>query len=345
MAKPDGRIEKGQRLSTAISARAWNRAQDAADIVLGARPGVQAEAAVPIVPPYNTVLSRYTYTGKVWQPGCFGVLGSFVVNKPANTGELWNQTPVFSSPPNTSGDTFAIALEPIPHLGIGRVAIGGVCPARLKLNKFRWRYAIAWLANFDENGQPVENPYNSENAGEWRLQTFPFAGFKVVWHEKTQNDEYPVNDAWALIDLSSWHAQAIVLAKTTTGLPYNQSDPFSGTDDTIDTGLAQLYVSSTSATGIYVRVRNTFGEIGANKWVWLLNPFAVHGIDNLGQYLTSSENQLGFGRISRQMWTVIGVENKPLSLVNFTAVDGITRKAIGGSNVPGTVYVPGGTFG
>lgn len=42
MAKPDGRIEKGQRLSTAISARAWNRAQDAADIVLGVRPGVTA---------------------------------------------------------------------------------------------------------------------------------------------------------------------------------------------------------------------------------------------------------------------------------------------------------------
>lgn len=42
MAKPDGRIEKGQRLSTAISARAWNRAQDAADIVLGVRPGMTA---------------------------------------------------------------------------------------------------------------------------------------------------------------------------------------------------------------------------------------------------------------------------------------------------------------
>lgn len=46
MAKPDGRIEKGQRLSTAISARAWNRAQDAADVVLGVRPGVTAEAGV-----------------------------------------------------------------------------------------------------------------------------------------------------------------------------------------------------------------------------------------------------------------------------------------------------------
>jgi hypothetical protein len=42
MAKPDGRIEKGQRLGSAISARAWNRAQDAADIVLGVRPGVEA---------------------------------------------------------------------------------------------------------------------------------------------------------------------------------------------------------------------------------------------------------------------------------------------------------------
>jgi hypothetical protein len=42
MAKPDGRIEKGQRLASAISARAWNRAQDAADIVLGVRPGIIA---------------------------------------------------------------------------------------------------------------------------------------------------------------------------------------------------------------------------------------------------------------------------------------------------------------
>jgi transcription elongation factor len=42
MAKPDGRIEKGQRISSAISARAWNRAQDAADIVLGVTPGIAA---------------------------------------------------------------------------------------------------------------------------------------------------------------------------------------------------------------------------------------------------------------------------------------------------------------
>jgi hypothetical protein len=42
MARNDGRIEPGQKLSSAISARAWNRAQDAADVVLGVRPGAEA---------------------------------------------------------------------------------------------------------------------------------------------------------------------------------------------------------------------------------------------------------------------------------------------------------------
>jgi hypothetical protein len=40
----DGRIEPGQKISTALSARAWNRAQDAADLVLGQQYGAQAGA-------------------------------------------------------------------------------------------------------------------------------------------------------------------------------------------------------------------------------------------------------------------------------------------------------------
>jgi len=47
MARPDGRIEKGQRLSSAISARAWNRAQEAADRVLGVTPGFEVTQASP----------------------------------------------------------------------------------------------------------------------------------------------------------------------------------------------------------------------------------------------------------------------------------------------------------
>lgn len=44
MPRQDGRIERGQRLTSAISARAWNRSQDAADIVLGRQYGIQANA-------------------------------------------------------------------------------------------------------------------------------------------------------------------------------------------------------------------------------------------------------------------------------------------------------------
>jgi hypothetical protein len=54
MGRPDGRIEKGQRLATSISARAWNRAQDAADRILGANPGIQAP---PIRGPEVTYIS------------------------------------------------------------------------------------------------------------------------------------------------------------------------------------------------------------------------------------------------------------------------------------------------
>lgn len=66
MAKPDGRIEKGQKLSTAISARAWNRAQDAADIVLGVRPGIEAGSLATLrLPCVKAILRDKGYFGEV----------------------------------------------------------------------------------------------------------------------------------------------------------------------------------------------------------------------------------------------------------------------------------------
>jgi len=68
MAKPDGRIEKGQRLGSAISARAWNRAQDAADIVLGVRPGFSVpqttqHVARTIVPMQKSINNWFAVPG------------------------------------------------------------------------------------------------------------------------------------------------------------------------------------------------------------------------------------------------------------------------------------------
>ena len=44
--RADGRVEPGQRLSSGFSARAWNRAQEAADRVLGAVPGLYAGSPI-----------------------------------------------------------------------------------------------------------------------------------------------------------------------------------------------------------------------------------------------------------------------------------------------------------
>ena len=44
MARPDGRVEAGQSLKRAISAKRWNDLCDAADIVHGRRGGVTATA-------------------------------------------------------------------------------------------------------------------------------------------------------------------------------------------------------------------------------------------------------------------------------------------------------------
>lgn len=50
----DGRVEPGQKLSSAFSARAWNRAQDAADVVLGER--TRFGAGTPAGSPHRIVV-------------------------------------------------------------------------------------------------------------------------------------------------------------------------------------------------------------------------------------------------------------------------------------------------
>jgi len=47
MPRSDGRVRPGQKLDTAFSARAWNRAQDAADVVLGDRLAISVSDKIP----------------------------------------------------------------------------------------------------------------------------------------------------------------------------------------------------------------------------------------------------------------------------------------------------------
>jgi len=93
MARPDGRIEKGQRLASAISARAWNRAQEAADRVLGAGTGVEAGTG----PVASSVLRSTSYLRQLnpLRHTRFGMIVDCAhSNLPANYGAFAQKPPL-----------------------------------------------------------------------------------------------------------------------------------------------------------------------------------------------------------------------------------------------------------
>lgn len=73
MPRYDGRIEPGQKINSAISARAWNRAQEAADIVLQSNPSARGgPVMVPSLPCVKVALPVIGYFGEVRVPSNTG---------------------------------------------------------------------------------------------------------------------------------------------------------------------------------------------------------------------------------------------------------------------------------
>lgn len=152
MPRADGRIEPGQKLTSAISARAWNRAQQAADIVLGANPSVSADGFVGQVAP-NTVYVRNDSGLPV--PVC-GVLAcsSSIVTQPqysdtldANGGSatakaFFNRPVLIGIKPDSLNiGSVLIAMEPVASGAVGRFAVGGCFPCKVKRTSLNHRYA------------------------------------------------------------------------------------------------------------------------------------------------------------------------------------------------------------
>jgi hypothetical protein len=129
-----GRIEKGQPLSTAISAAAWNRAQDAADIVLGSTPGQSAEPSKYAAGASNVVLIRNDSGVDLKVCGILGISGFAISPSAAEEMPSIVTLPVVigQSPVEATHLTnFAITLEPISAGKVGRAAICGVVAFRL----------------------------------------------------------------------------------------------------------------------------------------------------------------------------------------------------------------------
>jgi hypothetical protein len=154
MARNDGRIEPGQKLAGAISARAWNRAQDAADRVLGVGTGFTGGGASGADPAPNVVLIKNTSGQDVpW----LGVLGISGVEIDPSGGNLTGNTdadkrarefvsrPVLRGvmPTTAHAESFVVTLEPISAGKIGRAAVSGAFACRVNVTNASHKFAKA----------------------------------------------------------------------------------------------------------------------------------------------------------------------------------------------------------
>ena len=127
MSRPDGRIEPGQPLRGAISARAWNRAQDAADLVLGANPGTAGVPGSTAITPYTWAYCKPSVTVARW--GVLAITGVAITPTSSSGGATasFEEMPVLTGgTPSATTTAWCVAVEPIAANAVGRVAVGGV---------------------------------------------------------------------------------------------------------------------------------------------------------------------------------------------------------------------------
>jgi hypothetical protein len=130
----NGRVTPGP-IKGQLSARALNRAQEAAEIVLGQRPNGATDGPGFGPVPYTPILAKNNTTGAVRRWGVLSVAG--VVFTPSgatgNATQQFQDQPVLSGGLPTGGSAFVVAVEPIAAGKIGRVAVAGVVQAKVDI--------------------------------------------------------------------------------------------------------------------------------------------------------------------------------------------------------------------
>lgn len=137
MPRPDGRIEPGQPLKGAISARAWNRAQDAADLVLGEHGGFSAGDSNPVLKPYTWAYCKPSTTVARW--GVLEITGMAITPTSSDSDDAtksFQDSPVLTGgTPSDTTTSWCVAVEPIEAGKVGRVAVGGVVQCKVEVSK------------------------------------------------------------------------------------------------------------------------------------------------------------------------------------------------------------------
>jgi hypothetical protein len=225
------RIKPGP-LRGQISARAWNRAQDAADIVLGDRYGQAGEPQTDGPKPYTPILARNSTTGTVNRWGVLSVAG--VVFTPSgatgNATQQFQDQPVLSGGLPTGGSSFVVAVEPIAAGKIGRVAVAGVVQAKINITDASHTFAAAkdgdltQLASASSGEAQILWKESGTGTSKWAIVRFGGAGAaggsrlgKVTgtWAKNATASVQQYSGAGAIVTGSSF--VAINRAQTVTG--------------------------------------------------------------------------------------------------------------------------------
>lgn len=201
MAAPHGRIEPGQPLEVAISARAWNRAQDAADIVFGAKSGMAAGSPLNALAPFIALPCRNNSASDVPRGGVLSIRGFDTLEIEPTSTATDSETLQFLAQPVLRGQlptgreaTFGIATQPIPAGAMGRVAVAGVVQVKIEVKSIYHWYATTKHGNVNE------------------LQTSASVGYPIIW-KPSQTGAGKL----ALVRMQSPAQEAIRLGKISGG--------------------------------------------------------------------------------------------------------------------------------
>jgi hypothetical protein len=183
MSNTPGRVTPGP-IKGQLSARALNRAQDAADIVFGNRPiGVaDGPGAGPV--PYTPILAKNNAGSAVRRWGVLSVAG--VVFTPSgatgNATQQFQDQPVLSGGLPTGGSSFVVAIEPIAAGRIGRCAVAGVVQAKINVVSSSDAFATAkdgdltQLTSASSGEATILWKESGTGSGKWALVRFGSAG-------------------------------------------------------------------------------------------------------------------------------------------------------------------------
>lgn len=324
MARPDGRIEPGQRLATAISARAWNRAQQAADVVLGAGTGATGDGSTNSGGPYSSLpFMNWDSSGNkdATRGDIVVTADSYVAVTPTtddakDTNQFWSLpilTGTVAGGPRNPASGLAVAVEPIPKGKIGRVAVSGLVQSKVKITHASARYAI-----------PVWDSTNFT----FSFQSDFVTGFRIAYASTWSVDSV----AYALLDLSHWHTTQVALAEMTS-TSYDRYNsmwrakllvrPTNGTSGGGQYGRFSELVSSPYE--VRVASQNIVGTaIEQGKKVWLQNSFSINPfVLNSKAFSAPGSLEGEYGASYWNYWDVIGVESQVVTLTKtFTTING-----------------------